>query len=267
MIKLIMLGTGHAMVTRCYNTCFILDGGSGSFMVDAGGGNGILTQVEKAGVKWSGIKALFVTHAHTDHIIGCIWVLRKINSLIKQGKYKGIFKVYGFQDNLDYLKYSCNFMLPDVPSDNIQFVSTCDGDKIEECEMEFDVIDINSTKKKQLGFKAYFKDNDKKLSMVCLGDEPCHAASEQYVRNADWLLSEAFCLRSEKEIFHPYEKHHSTAYDVGETAERLGVKNLLLYHTEDSDLENRAERYTKEAMMNFKGNIFVPCDLDVIRIL
>ena len=121
--------------------------------------------------------------------------------------------------------------------------------------------------KKQLGFKAYFKENNKELSMVCLGDEPCHAASEPYVQNADWLLSEAFCLRSEKEIFHPYEKCHSTVYDAGKQAARLGVKNLLLYHTEDSDLENRAKRYQEEAMMNFNGNIFVPCDLDVIRIL
>ena len=48
MVNLIMLGTGHAMVTKCYNTCFVLDSDSGSVMVDAGGGNGILTQVEKA---------------------------------------------------------------------------------------------------------------------------------------------------------------------------------------------------------------------------
>ena len=77
------------------------------------------------------------------------------------------------------------------------------------------MIDINSTKKKQLGFRAVIEDHDKKSVMVCLGDESCHAASEGYVKNADWLLSEAFCLRSEKEIFHPYEKSHSIAYDAG----------------------------------------------------
>ncbi len=267
MVKLVMLGTGHAMVTKCYNTCFVLDSGNGSIMVDAGGGNGVLTQVEKAGVEWSGIKALFITHAHTDHIVGCIWVLRKINILIKHGQYEGIFRVYGLEENLDYLKYSCKFLLNDLLSESIQFIPICGGDKITECQIEFEVIDINSTKKKQLGFKALIRDKNNELSMVCLGDEPCHAASEHYVRNADWLLSEAFCLRSEKERFHPYEKHHSTAYDVGQIAERLGVKNLLLYHTEDSDLENRAKKYTEEAMLHFSGNIFVPEDLDVIRIL
>ena len=79
-------------------------------------------------------------------------------------------------------------------------------------------------------------------------------------------MSEAFCLRSEKDIFHPYEKKHSTAYDAGQVAERLGVKNLLLYHTEDSDLENRAEKYAAEARQIFNGNIVVPKDLEVVRI-
>ncbi|MCM1105048.1 MAG: MBL fold metallo-hydrolase [Clostridium sp.] len=267
MVQLIMLGTGHAMVTKCYNTCFLLDSGSGCVMVDAGGGNGILTQVEKADVEWQRIKALFVTHAHTDHIVGCIWVLRKINSLIKQGRYDGVFKVYGLLDNLNYLKDSCDFLLNDGLNSRILFCPVCGEDNIAECGMEFEVIDIHSVKKKQLGFKAYFRDSGRERSMVCLGDEPCHEANEHYVKNADWLLAEAFCLKREKELFHPYEKHHSTAYDAGETAERLGVKNLLLYHTEDSDLENRAKRYAEEAGVNFRGNIFVPCDLDAVRIL
>jgi hypothetical protein len=40
-----MLGTGNALATRCYNTCFTLHGEKGVLLVDAGGGNGILTQM------------------------------------------------------------------------------------------------------------------------------------------------------------------------------------------------------------------------------
>ncbi|MCR5605691.1 MAG: hypothetical protein K6F69_02590 [Treponema sp.] len=47
------------------------------------------------------------------------------------------------------------------------------------------------------------------------------------------LLHEAFCLYSESEIFDPYEKHHSNVKDACEKAETLGIKNLLLYHTEE----------------------------------
>ena len=46
-LKLIMLGTGHAMVTQCYNTCFAIENNGEYFLVDAGGGNGIMSQLEK----------------------------------------------------------------------------------------------------------------------------------------------------------------------------------------------------------------------------
>ena len=39
MEKLIVLGTGNAGATRCYNTCFILLDGKEPLLVDAGGGN------------------------------------------------------------------------------------------------------------------------------------------------------------------------------------------------------------------------------------
>ena len=51
-MKLTMLGTGNALVTECYNTCFMLDDGGELFMVDGGGGNTILRQIKLAGYNW-----------------------------------------------------------------------------------------------------------------------------------------------------------------------------------------------------------------------
>ncbi len=39
MEKIVMLGTGHAMVTKCFNTCFLLQNAQESVLVDCGGGN------------------------------------------------------------------------------------------------------------------------------------------------------------------------------------------------------------------------------------
>ena len=36
---LILLGTGNATVTRCFNTCFAIKRGEEYFLVDTGGGN------------------------------------------------------------------------------------------------------------------------------------------------------------------------------------------------------------------------------------
>ena len=45
-----MLGTGNALVTRCYNTCFVMQTPGARLLVDAGGGNGVLRQLELAGI-------------------------------------------------------------------------------------------------------------------------------------------------------------------------------------------------------------------------
>ena len=47
--ELIMLGTGNATVTKCYNTCFILKTKETVLLVDAGGGTWNFKSVGKSG--------------------------------------------------------------------------------------------------------------------------------------------------------------------------------------------------------------------------
>ena len=92
MNKITMLGTGNATVTHIYNTCFILSTATTRILVDAGGGNGILTQLRKANVAIRDIHHLYVTHAHTDHVLGVIWVIR----MVAQCKdYENRLHIYG----------------------------------------------------------------------------------------------------------------------------------------------------------------------------
>lgn len=129
--------------------------------------------------------------------------------------------------------------------------------------MNFQCFDIGSTKEKQYGFRTILPDGK---SFVCLGDEPYNEANRPFIEGADWMLSEAFCLYEDKERFKPYEKHHSTALDAGKLAQQLGIKNLLLYHTEDKTISTRREKYTIEARLHFSGNVFVPDDLEIITL-
>ena len=87
-----MLGTGNALVSHIYNTCFVLETDKTQLLVDAGGGNGILAQLRKANIPITNIHHLFVTHAHSDHILGVVWVIR----MVAQCKeYVGQLHVYG----------------------------------------------------------------------------------------------------------------------------------------------------------------------------
>ena len=266
-MELIMLGTGNAMVTRCYNTCFVLSSGEEYFLVDAGGGNGIFKQLEQAGVPFTGIREMFVTHAHTAHILGAIWVIRKIATLMSNDKYRGNFIVYGHNEVIDALRTFCRLTLPGkilkYIDERIFWGEVKDGTRKEILGLPICFFDILSTKMKQFGFRVLLPDGQ---VLVCLGDEPYNVINRSYVENADWLLCEAFCLYEDREVFQPYKKHHSTALDAGRLAAELGVKNLILYHTEDRNLDTRKQSYMREAAQAFSGTVYVPDDLERINI-
>lgn len=46
----------------------------------------------------------------------------------------------------------------------------------------------------------------------------------------------------------------------------LNVKNLILYHTEESHGMERKKLYTQEGKDNFEGNIYVPDELETIEL-
>lgn len=254
-----MLGTGNALATKCYNTCFTLHNNEGILLVDAGGGNGILSQLEKAGIKREDISDLFVTHAHTDHLLGCIWMVR----MALQFNYR--LRVWSHKKVLDLLTDICRQVLPPKKAAGIGEVVTMnylnDGDQFKAGSFDMQCFDIHSTKEYQFGFATQLSDGQR---LCCLGDEPFSPQCKQYADGANWLMSEAFCLYEDRERFHPYEKHHSTALDAARLAQELGVDNLILYHTEDSTLETRKKMYTAEAATVFSGHIWVPDDLERI---
>ena len=155
-------------------------------------------------------------------------------------------------------------------AERVVFHQLEDGDCFEVGDMKLECFDIQSTKEKQFGFRAELPsssdESGKPLVLACLGDEPYNEQNRRYIVGADWMMCEAFCLYADRDTFKPYEKCHSTALDAGKLAEELGVKNLILYHTEEKTLANRKENYTREAAENFKGRIFVPDDLEVIEL-
>ena len=102
-MKLTMLGTGNALVTECYNTCFVLSDEYGHFLVDGGGGNTVLSRLKKAGVDLMDVHEIFVTHKHVDHIMGIVWVIRIICQNMKKGTYQGEANIYAHDEVIGLL--------------------------------------------------------------------------------------------------------------------------------------------------------------------
>jgi len=267
MRELTMLGTGNAMVTRCYNTCFFIRLENGEiFLTDAGGGNGILRQMELAKADWPRVHHIFVTHGHTDHVLGVIWVIRKIATLMNQGKYEGKCMIYCHDVVKDMLEIMTRLTLKKKDlaqiGERIMFKEMKDGESVGFEGLKLTAFDILSTKAKQFGYSLEFPDG---LRFTCLGDEPYNEHAKPFAKGADWLLSEAFCLYEERDVFKPYEKNHSTVKEASELAEELGIGNLVLYHTEDKGIANRKKNYTAEAKQYYRGNVFVPDDLETME--
>lgn len=262
-MKLTMLGTGNALVMECYNTCFVIEDKGQYFMVDGGGGSAVLHQLKHAGYNWMDMRHIFVTHKHMDHLMGIFWMVRMICQYMKEGKYQGEATIYSHKDILELIRDIAGKLLNKKETlflDNgLHLVEVHDGEKLNIIGHDITFFDIQSTKAKQYGFSMELG-NGKKLT--CCGDEPYNPCEEQYAKNSDWLLHEAFCLYSERDTFHPYEKHHSTVKDACELAEKLNVKNLVLYHTEDKNLAQRKKYYLEEGSRYYHGNLHVPEDLE-----
>lgn len=266
-MKIQLLGTGNAMVTNCYNTCFTIEENGEYLLVDAGGGNQILKKFKEIQMPFDHFHEMIVTHAHTDHILGVIWVIRQIATLMKKGTYEGNFTIYCHDEITALLPGLCKALLAKGQAkyieDRILFDTVQDKDVRTLLGQKFTFFDIGSTKLKQYGFRI---DRTDGKVLVCLGDEPYNEMNEEVVKGADYMMCEAFCLYEHKEKYKPYEKHHSTALDAGKLAEELGIKNLILYHTEDDHLDIRKEAYTKEALEHFTGTVFVPDDMEIIEL-
>lgn len=263
MEQLYVLGTGNAQATRCYNTCFAIRDEEEYFLVDAGGGNGILRILEDMEVPLSSIHHIFVTHEHNDHILGMVWMIRMIATAMNKGTYEGNLTIYCHDGLVDTIKTLCTLTIQKKFcrhfDERILFVPLKDGDTHHILDYDVTFFDILSTKARQFGFTTLLK-NGKKLT--CAGDEPYNPGCEKYVAGSDWLLHEAFCLYDDRDRFKPYEKHHSTVKDACILAESLHIPNLVLWHTEDKDIANRKQKYTEEGQAFYSGRLFVPDDLE-----
>lgn len=267
MEKLTILGTGNAMVTKCYNTCFTISDDKQHFLIDAGGGNTILSHLEKSSININEIHHIFISHNHNDHILGVIWVIRAAAQAMLNSKYEGNLNIYCHKNSIEAIKVICSFVLQkkflELFESRIVFHEINDGEKLEILGRVVTFFDIGSTKDLQFGFHISLL-NGKTLTF--LGDEPYSEIVKDYCLDVDYLLHEAFCLYEERDIFKPYEKHHATARDACENAGKLNAKAVVLYHTEDKNLSTRKERYTLEGREVYNRDIYVPDDLDIIML-
>lgn len=269
MAKLNILGTGNAMVTKCFNSCFTISNNNGEhFLIDTGGGNGVLTHLEKINVSISRIHNIFISHTHNDHINGINFVIRAVAQAIINGKYDGNLNIFGHSEVLKVAEKLCTLVLENkftkFFNDRIHFIPVKNNETVHILDFSVNFFDIKSSKRLQYGFKLTTEEN---VSLTFIGDEPYKPELYNYCYGVDYLFHEAFCLYEERDLYNPYEKHHTTVKEACENASELNVTNIILFHTEDNHILNRKEYYSAEGRYFFNKNILVPNDLEEIELI
>lgn len=263
MASIKMLGTGHGFVFDIYNTCFLLKNNNEFLLVDTGGGAEIVRRLKQSNIELKDIHNIFISHCHTDHILGLMWMLKRMNKLFGKETYKGKLNIYCNSEVAEAIPAIYSHLFPtsrvEATTEGIDIHILADGDKFKTAGLEFTAIDAKAKKNALLGFEVVL-DNNKRLCF--LGDEECNPEIYPKIENADYVMHESFCLDSEEKIFKPYEHRHSTVKSTCEKMEKLNIKNLILYHTEETHKDNRKELYVNEGKQYFSNNILVPDDME-----
>jgi len=262
-----MLGTGNGGTLDLYNTCFVIQNEPGVFLIDTGGSIEIIKRLKRADIDLKDIKNIFISHSHTDHILGLIWLFKKIGVMAMHGEIKEKINIYCNDVVCEAIRGVANYVLPSSLLKAIynitNFVVLNDGDKYIINGIDYEFFDIRAKGTKQFGFECMLDNN----RFIFLGDETLNPSLNDRIKGADYVTHEAFCLDREENVFHAYEKNHSTALSAAKIMNELDVKNLILYHTEESHGRDRKALYLEEAQSVFNGNVIVPDELEVIQLV
>lgn len=264
--KLIFLGTGSAFPTQSYNACTVLCDGGMQMLIDTGGGNSILRRLTDCGVEAATLRHLFITHTHTDHILGAVWVIRAIINARIAGNREERLSLYGNADVLHAVDTICRLTLLEahyrmfrelVLPVNVEAEPRQNIDGV-----DFTFFGVGSRNVRQTGFRATLSNRN---VLVYLGDESITENNVAECRGADTVVCGAFCRHADADRFHPYEKHHHTVRDVAHMAAEAAIPRLVLVHCEDTDLIHRQDGYAGEAAaFGFGGLTAVPRDGEIL---
>lgn len=137
------------------NTSCVLDDGKELFLTDGTGGTDVLHCFDKMHLDWRRLHHAFLSHEHTDHFLGMVWVVRMIAEYLELDDYEEDFFLYGHSEVLDKIKAVCRMILKKRSQEyldrRIFFVPVFDHEEKKILDYTFTFFDIESTKARQIG--------------------------------------------------------------------------------------------------------------------
>ena len=281
-IKLILLGTGGGpkiWAARSQpSSALVL--GEHTYIIDAG--DGVTNQLAMSGINPLSIKAVFITHNHSDHVAGFG------NLLLRswQSGHNGPIKCFGPPPLVDmaksyraYMDWDIQLRIRDEGRPDIE--SVIDVKELSGVNPFFtdEKVTVSYIKVPHGAAEpsyAYRFDCSSK-SIVFSGDTSKSEALAQFAKGADILVHEVLnrdgvdaIVRRTYPGNESFRKHilesHTSMHEVGEIASMAGVGILVLNHfvpTGSTELD-KPEVWIEGVSQTYKGSIIVGKDLQEI---
>ena len=306
--KLTFLGTGAGRPTKERNVSAVglsLEQESGWYLFDCG--EGTQRQIMMSGLSSGKLETIFITHLHGDHYYGLPGLLdsRKMDRITKpltiygpkgieaylncvldtsEGKlgYDLHIIEYEAKQHFDFKHFSVKILPLHHSIDSYAFYikeytisNRLDEEKLRTAGLPPSPLYGELKQGKKVVFKektydpaAYLLDPIEGRSLIIAGDNSQPEILGSYLDRLDLLVHE--CTYTQEVFDHlPVKILHTTARELGKTAQAHRIKNLIATHISPRYRENG--KYTIEMLRdeigeNYHGNLWIAEDLKTFPI-
>ncbi len=226
------------------------------YLIDCG--EGVRRQLDELRIDYFGIENVFISHFHPDH-----FALENLVQAIEVRNYyskeKKVLNVYGPKELEARFKmiwkskhYETDFEDNLKKFININFIELEDGQRIRANDLEVEAYAVPHGKMPALSYRF----NVGKNILSYSGDTPSSAGLEKSAKDADYLLCEC------NQKVGSTNPGHMNPYEVGETASKCRIKNVVLTHLSGANSDE--EIISDVRRSGFRRNITVSKDLMTI---
>ena len=253
---MICLGTGAALnAERAQTSVVVRLPDEETLLFDASSGTIVLERLRGAGIPLEGIRHLFVSHRHFDHVGGLAPLLVAMATLPETR-----LCVYALPGTLGVLRNLLALTIPGVEDwlgERLGWREVAPGGPVQAGDAEVTPFLVDHTVE-----CAGFRIAQGGTTVVFAADtRPCPEVVES-ARRAELLIHEAHGPAAEADTAHLMG--HSTATEAGEIAREAGVGRLILTHFREARYAD-PEKLAAEAASAFGGPVEAARDLDTFE--